>query len=170
MYEDWNEYLKLLSTQHKLVAHLGTGANQKKYFEASMEEVITGITKKLPGKSEGPFVVFAGYLDRVQFTNDVDSTREIMFFVMHSCGTDNFSFHPEAKTVCEQVVHDFISRFNEDSENEVAIWEQSFNAPQNISIIPNEFKAAGTTYIGWQVVVSFITYPDLKFYPDKWNL
>ena len=135
-----------------------------------MEELIFGTAKSLPGKTDGPFVIFSGFIDRISFNDAEKTKREMMLFFMHSIGVDGFSEIPEAKTATREVCVDFISKLKKDSNEGIDPVAWSFQTGSNVSILPAEYKISNIIYVGWQLVLELNLLDDFCFNADNWNL
>jgi len=169
-YLDFKNYFEDLATKHLAINHDSNDETKKKFFEVMLEEIISGITHKLPGKEDGPFLIYTGYLDRVNFKEQNIKNRELMFFVMQSVGVKDYSEQATAKNRCESIVDDFLSKMMKDSREDLALFDNALDTMNNVSIIPNEFKIASTVYVGWQVSISLVVYPNLCFNQSNWQI
>jgi hypothetical protein len=168
-YKDWRDYFEELAINNIAISHVPDTDNKKKFFEVMLEEIISGITHKLPGKEEGPFILFVGYLDRFMFNDSSKKSKEIMFFVMQSAGTKDYQQQSISKDNCERVVDQFIIKMNKDSKDDHSLFENSFDKINNVSIISHEFKIGTITYVGWQVSIALTVLFDNCYDPLKWK-
>lgn len=168
-YLEWRDYFEQIAEKNIAVSHSKTIETQKKFFEVMLEEVISGITHKLPSKENGAFIIFSGYLDRFNLKDSKKKNREIMFFVMQSTGNNNYKFQSEAKDNCEEVVDDILRKMLKDSTDGHPLYNSAFDRIENVSIIATEFKIGTSTYVGWQVAIGIVVYFNPCFKPESWK-
>lgn len=167
--EDWRNYYEDLTKNLLALSH-DPDNDRKRFYEIMLEEIISGITHKLPSNDDGAFLIWSGYIDRMRFQEISKSDREMMFFVMQSVGSDkDYSLYAPAKANCENIINDIISKMVKDSRDEHPLFDQAFNRAENITKIETQFKIGSVTYIGWQVSIQLVVYPNLCFNPLNWK-
>lgn len=145
-YKELTSYFRTLAETNVNVLH---SANEKRFYQMSMDEFTLGVAKEMPTPSDKCVVILINYHRKIKQTSEPWNKQEVLFYILKSSVNESVENEEANLDLTEKVVDQFLQRIQHDSVNGNPLFQGSMDELDGITIQPEELIVFGGKFIGW---------------------